>query len=405
MPSSILGEDTFSFVFPWLLSLLPLPPPPLRPRTAQVVHLAGYTLEEKVHIAGRHLVPRALGEHGLLPGQLSFPEPAVRLLAEGYTREAGVRTLARCIAAVCRHVAVRVVEAREAAAQEQQPGVGQQQQQLEREEGLGGAGEPQPYLPPPPPGGPGGMLAHVAAGQPRPALRLLAAAPPPGGLPVAGLQLATLPAATAGSMQLWALLARLMPAVQRQQQQQGSSPGLATALGGYPWAQLAPTQQERQQQQQLPPGGSWFSWLSVLPRGAPGRHLAERHAEAEEAAQRAQQALHSAAGGDAAGEPWDPTHRAAWHSMSLAGSMHSLPPSVRCGDLHTPATAEGEPAVPAGAAQLPAEPPLEVLAEAAAAVAGAAEVVVDEALIEEVLGPRRYTGHDNSGGWCGWVGG
>lgn len=53
-------------------------------------------------------MPRVLGEHGLLPGQLAFPREALRLLVEGYTREAGVRTLARCLAAVCRHVAVQV---------------------------------------------------------------------------------------------------------------------------------------------------------------------------------------------------------------------------------------------------------------------------------------------------------
>ena len=53
-----------------------------------MVHLAGYTLDEKLHIAARHLVPRALREHGLLPGQLTLPQGALKLLVEGYTREA-----------------------------------------------------------------------------------------------------------------------------------------------------------------------------------------------------------------------------------------------------------------------------------------------------------------------------
>ena len=85
-------------------------PPPLRDRM-EVIHLAGYTEEEKVAIATRHLVPRQAREHGLTPGEgIVFTPEALRLIARGYTREAGVRSLEREIAGVCRKVARRRAE-------------------------------------------------------------------------------------------------------------------------------------------------------------------------------------------------------------------------------------------------------------------------------------------------------
>jgi ATP-dependent Lon protease len=84
-------------------------PPPLRDRM-EVIHLAGYTEEEKVAIAQRHLVPKQTREHGLAPGDAEFTPEALRLLARGYTREAGVRNLEREIASVCRKVARRRAE-------------------------------------------------------------------------------------------------------------------------------------------------------------------------------------------------------------------------------------------------------------------------------------------------------
>ena len=85
-------------------------PPPLRDRM-EVIHLAGYTEEEKVAIARRHLVPKQAREHGLSPGQdIEFLPEALRLLTRGYTREAGVRNLEREIAGVCRKVARRRAE-------------------------------------------------------------------------------------------------------------------------------------------------------------------------------------------------------------------------------------------------------------------------------------------------------
>jgi ATP-dependent Lon protease len=85
-------------------------PPPLRDRM-EVIPLAGYTEEEKVRIAQRHLVPKQTAEHGLVDGtDVVFTPEALRLLARGYTREAGVRNLEREIAHVCRKVARRRAE-------------------------------------------------------------------------------------------------------------------------------------------------------------------------------------------------------------------------------------------------------------------------------------------------------
>ncbi len=91
-------------------------PPPLRDRM-EVIHLAGYTEEEKVRIAQTHLVPKQAREHGLEPGRdVQFTPEALRLIARGYTREAGVRNLEREIAGVCRKVARQRAEGREEAA-------------------------------------------------------------------------------------------------------------------------------------------------------------------------------------------------------------------------------------------------------------------------------------------------
>ena len=87
-------------------------PAPLRDRM-EVIPLAGYTEEEKVRIAQKHLVPKQTGEHGLVDGtDVVFAPEALRLLARGYTREAGVRNLEREIAHVCRKVARRHAEGR-----------------------------------------------------------------------------------------------------------------------------------------------------------------------------------------------------------------------------------------------------------------------------------------------------
>ncbi len=82
-------------------------PPALRDRM-EVIHLAGYTEEEKTGIAQQHLVPKQAREHGLVAGtDVTFTGEAVRMLCRGYTREAGLRNLEREIATICRKVARR----------------------------------------------------------------------------------------------------------------------------------------------------------------------------------------------------------------------------------------------------------------------------------------------------------
>jgi ATP-dependent Lon protease len=74
----------------------------------EIIFLSGYTEEEKVQIAVRHIIPKQLQAHGLTEKDLVIPEQDLRSIIHGYTREAGLRNLEREIAAVCRKVAVRV---------------------------------------------------------------------------------------------------------------------------------------------------------------------------------------------------------------------------------------------------------------------------------------------------------
>ncbi|KAI5417733.1 variant 2 [Lathyrus oleraceus] len=84
-------------------------PPPLLDRM-EVIELPGYTPEEKLQIAMRHLIPRVLDQHGLSSEFIQIPEAMVKLVIQRYTREAGVRNLERNLAALARAAAVRVVE-------------------------------------------------------------------------------------------------------------------------------------------------------------------------------------------------------------------------------------------------------------------------------------------------------
>jgi ATP-dependent Lon protease len=102
--------DLSRVLFITTANLLDPIPAPLRDRM-EIIELPGYTEDEKVAIARRHLSPKQAGEHGLgLDRDITFTEPALRLLARSYTREAGVRSLEREIAALCRKVARRRAE-------------------------------------------------------------------------------------------------------------------------------------------------------------------------------------------------------------------------------------------------------------------------------------------------------
>ncbi len=81
--------------------------PALRDRM-EIIEITGYTQEEKVEIAMRHLVPKQLKEHGLKPSQAKFTRKLIAKVIESYTRESGVRNLERKIGALARHVAKSV---------------------------------------------------------------------------------------------------------------------------------------------------------------------------------------------------------------------------------------------------------------------------------------------------------
>ncbi len=83
-------------------------PGPLYDRM-DIIELRSYTLDEKLNIAMKHLVRKQLEKHGLKLSQLKFTKSSMRQLIDGYTREAGVRTLERNIASICRKVAKIVV--------------------------------------------------------------------------------------------------------------------------------------------------------------------------------------------------------------------------------------------------------------------------------------------------------
>jgi len=74
----------------------------------ELISLAGYSEEEKLHIARRYLVPRQLDENGLSPAAVTFEDDAIRRIVSEYTREAGVRSLERQIGAVARKIAAHV---------------------------------------------------------------------------------------------------------------------------------------------------------------------------------------------------------------------------------------------------------------------------------------------------------
>jgi len=86
-------------------------PRPLKDRM-EVIEVSGYTEDEKVEIGRRHLLPRQIESHGLKRGSLEIPTKIWSKLVREYTREAGVRSLERELAALCRRVARDIVRGR-----------------------------------------------------------------------------------------------------------------------------------------------------------------------------------------------------------------------------------------------------------------------------------------------------
>src|SRR5205085_7357270 len=85
-------------------------PGPLRDRM-EVIRLSGYTENEKVQIAKKHLIPELLSDHGLTPDQVTVTDEAVLAIIRDYTAEAGVRNLERKLANVMRKIARKVAGA------------------------------------------------------------------------------------------------------------------------------------------------------------------------------------------------------------------------------------------------------------------------------------------------------
>ncbi len=104
-----LEYDLSEVMFIATANVLDTIPGPLQDRM-ETIELAGYTLEEKKHIARRYLVPRQIEANGLKPSQIEFADPALAAIVEEYTREAGVRNLERQIGTICRKVAREVAE-------------------------------------------------------------------------------------------------------------------------------------------------------------------------------------------------------------------------------------------------------------------------------------------------------
>lgn len=101
--------DLSKIMFITTANVLHTIPPALRDRM-EVIELSGYTLDEKVKIANRYIIPRQRKAHGISANQIAFTNGSVRHIIEDYTREAGLRNLEREIASLCRGVASRIAE-------------------------------------------------------------------------------------------------------------------------------------------------------------------------------------------------------------------------------------------------------------------------------------------------------
>ena len=103
--------DLSKVMFITTANLLNTVPAALRDRMEEIP-IPGYTQEEKLEIARRHLIPRQLEEHGLAAKKLTFDDEAVLRLIGEFTREAGLRNLERQLGTICRKSARRFVEGR-----------------------------------------------------------------------------------------------------------------------------------------------------------------------------------------------------------------------------------------------------------------------------------------------------
>ncbi|SEQ43314.1 ATP-dependent Lon protease [Hyunsoonleella jejuensis] len=102
-----MGYDLSKVMFIATSNSLATIQPALRDRM-EIINVTGYTIEEKVEIAKRHLLPKQLKEHGLDASHLKIGKPQLEKIVEGYTRESGVRGLEKQIAKMVRHAAKNI---------------------------------------------------------------------------------------------------------------------------------------------------------------------------------------------------------------------------------------------------------------------------------------------------------
>ena len=102
-----MGYDLSKVMFIATTNSLNTIQPALRDRM-EIINVTGYTIEEKVEIAKRHLLPKQLKEHGLTDKHLKIAKPQLEKIVEGYTRESGVRGLEKQIAKMVRYAAKNI---------------------------------------------------------------------------------------------------------------------------------------------------------------------------------------------------------------------------------------------------------------------------------------------------------
>jgi len=102
-----LGYDLSKILFVATANSLSTIQPALRDRM-EIIEINGYTIEEKIEIAKRHLLPKQIAEHGLKKKDITLPKEVIEKIVDGYTRESGVRGLDKKLAKVVRYAAKSV---------------------------------------------------------------------------------------------------------------------------------------------------------------------------------------------------------------------------------------------------------------------------------------------------------
>src|SRR5690606_14236898 len=102
-----MGYDLSKVMFIATSNNLSTIQPALRDRM-EIINVTGYTIEEKVEIARRHLLPKQLKEHGLTEEHLKIGKQQLEKIVDGYTRESGVRGLEKQIAKMVRYAAKNI---------------------------------------------------------------------------------------------------------------------------------------------------------------------------------------------------------------------------------------------------------------------------------------------------------